>query len=462
MKLLQPYTEQRALPLLTVASSLAQRLRADSLMRNSLYIMCTTVVTSLLGYVYWIVAARTYSHHDVGLASALIGAMTLVSNLASFGMGPALIQTLPQRASGRPWSTTLNAGLAVTILAGLVAGALISVVLPLLSPQFAVVHQSSAYTLAFTAGVPLWTVSLLLDYVFVAERAAGKMLGRNTIFAVLKIPLLGLPLAATHIGALGIVVSWVVATLVAAAGAVLWFIPRLGRGYVLAVRGIVGQVRSMARSLVGHHIINIGGQAPMYLLPTFVVMRLSAADNSYFYITWMLGSLFFIVSPAVAASLFAEGSHASGDVLRKARTSMLIIGALLVPAMAVFWLGGAYIMAVFGPSYPRHGTLLLALLIISAVPDAITNVYVSVLRVQRRLRYASLLNVGMAALTLALAWVLLPLDGIAGAGWAWLIAQIAGSIFIAVDVLVAWWRRGQGLVAAGVTPLATDGPAGKR
>ena len=51
MKLLHPYREQWALRLLDGAPSLAQRLRADSLMRNSLYIMCTTVVTSLLGYV---------------------------------------------------------------------------------------------------------------------------------------------------------------------------------------------------------------------------------------------------------------------------------------------------------------------------------------------------------------------------------------------------------------------------
>jgi O-antigen/teichoic acid export membrane protein len=75
---------------------------------------------------------------------------------------------------------------------------------------------------------------------------------------------------------------------------------------------------------------------------------------------------------------------------------------------------------------------LLSLLIISAIPDAITNIYVSVLRVRRKLYEAALLNTGMAATTLILAWILLPRLGIAGAGWAWLLAQCAGSLGVLV------------------------------
>jgi O-antigen/teichoic acid export membrane protein len=155
----------------------------------------------------------------------------------------------------------------------------------------------------------------------------------------------------------------------------------------------------------------------------------------------MLGSLFFMVSPAVASSLFAEGAHAEEGLWHKARSSMLIISALLAPSMLFFLLAGHYVMAVFGPAYPQHGGTLLLLLIISAVPDAITNVYVSVLRVRRRLGDAAVLNLGMAALTLALAWVLLPSMGIAGAGAAWLIAQTAGSVGVAAHIWLTVQRR---------------------
>src|SRR5438477_3291068 len=101
-------------------------------------------------------------------------------------------------------------------------------------------------------------------------------------------------------------------------------------------------------------------------------------------------------------------------------------------------------MIVFGPSYVRHGLALLVILTISAVPDAITNVYVAVLRVQHHLRQAALLNIAMAALTLLLAWVLLPVLGIAAAGWAWLAAQSLGSVAVGIHLLLAHSCRATG------------------
>jgi O-antigen/teichoic acid export membrane protein len=218
-------------------------------------------------------------------------------------------------------------------------------------------------------------------------------------------------------------------------GGLLLLLPRLGRAYCLAARGIVGQVRSMLTSLVGHHFINLGGVISQYLMPVFVAVRLSPTDNAYFYTTMKLGSFFFMASSAVAVALFAEGSHAADDLPRKVRSSAVISGILLGPTMLVCFLGGRYILLVFGPSYAQHGQMLLMIFVASAVPDAITNIYVSVLRVQRRLRFAALLQLSMAALCLALGWILLPVLGIDGAGWAWLIAQVAGSLAAGVDVI---------------------------
>ncbi|HET8853324.1 MAG TPA: polysaccharide biosynthesis C-terminal domain-containing protein, partial [Ktedonobacteraceae bacterium] len=141
-----------------------------------------------------------------------------------------------------------------------------------------------------------------------------------------------------------------------------------------------------------------------------------------------------------AVSLFAEGSHVADDLQRKVRSSAVIIGILLCPAMLICFLGGRYIMLLFGPDYAQHGLLLLMIFTIAAVPDAVTNIYVSVLRVQRRLRHAALLNLSMALLTLALAWMLLPTLGIVGAGWAFLIAQSAGSLVAGVDVIRIRYR----------------------
>src|SRR5947209_7299962 len=54
------------------ARSLVHRFHSDSLARNSIYIMATTIATGVIGYLYWTVATHIYSAHDVGLASALL------------------------------------------------------------------------------------------------------------------------------------------------------------------------------------------------------------------------------------------------------------------------------------------------------------------------------------------------------------------------------------------------------
>ncbi len=149
----------------------------------------------------------------------------------------------------------------------------------------------------------------------------------------------------------------------------------------------------------------------------------------------MLGSLFFMVSASAATALFSEGSHTTSDLAHKVRTSALLISALLCPILLMFFFAGHTILSIFGINYAQHGLSLLLILMVSAVPDGITNIYVSLLRVQKRFRDAAFLNLGMAVVALALAWILLPLLGITGAGWAWLIAQSSGSLVVGLDVL---------------------------
>src|SRR6478672_7592763 len=47
------------------------RARRDSLLRNSLFIMANTVVTSAFGFVFWLLAARLCSAPVVGLTAAI-------------------------------------------------------------------------------------------------------------------------------------------------------------------------------------------------------------------------------------------------------------------------------------------------------------------------------------------------------------------------------------------------------
>jgi ADP-heptose:LPS heptosyltransferase/GT2 family glycosyltransferase/O-antigen/teichoic acid export membrane protein/thymidylate kinase len=417
-------------------SRLGTRLHADSLLRNSVYVMTSSALTAASGYLYWIIAAHIYPAHDVGLASALIGTMMLCATLANLGIGPTLIQVLPRRQNSSAWSLTLNAVFLTGSVSSVLIGSIAAAALPFVAPKFAEVSNHGGYTLVLLSGVPMLTLAALLDSTFTAERAAGNMLTRTMAFALLRIPLLVIPIVLGRTGALVICVSWILAALGSIIGGAL-LIPRLGRAYRLAWRGILVQIRSMLSLVAGHQFISLGALAPIYLMPVLVVARLSFAENAYFYTSWQVGSLFFMVSPSVATALLAEGSNTPENVLCKARSSLFIIAALLCPAMLVAFLAGHLILSTFGPNYSLYGYTLLTVLVISAIPDAITNVYVSVLRVQKRLVWAAILNIGMAAIALVVAWFLLPQMGIIGAGWAWLLAQTAGTVAVLGHITLA-------------------------
>ena len=49
--------------------------------------MATTLITSGAGYLYWLLAAHTFTAFQVGLGSGLITAFGLISYIGSLGIG---------------------------------------------------------------------------------------------------------------------------------------------------------------------------------------------------------------------------------------------------------------------------------------------------------------------------------------------------------------------------------------
>jgi O-antigen/teichoic acid export membrane protein len=409
--------------------------RADSLLRNSVYIMAVTVVTSILGFAFWLVAARRFSASEVGLSAALVSALTLVSLSSNLGINTAFVQMLPRRRSGAEWSATLTAGLLCGALSSAVGGVVTALVLPLISSRFRILDRHFDYLVVFVAGVVLTTVTTLLDYACIAERRAEKPLVRNTVFSLVKIPLLLVPVVVA-MGTFGIFFAWVAATAVTVIVAAA-MIPGLAREYRLRREGVSEQVRALGHYVAGHHSINIGNFAPWYLLPVFVTVQVSPAATAYFYATWRICGVLSMISPSVASALTAEGANAPGELWRMAARSQRTIMKALVPACVLLALVGHWVLAAFGSAYASEGLPLLLLFTVASLPDSLMDVWVAVLRCESRLRFGAWLQLGTAGFALALSWLLLPGMGITGAGVAWLASRLVGA------ALVVWDHRRQ-------------------
>jgi O-antigen/teichoic acid export membrane protein len=64
----------------------------DKVLRNSFFLMVSTLLMAGLGFVFWVVVARLYSPAEVGLATSLIAASTLIAYVSQLGLNNTLVR----------------------------------------------------------------------------------------------------------------------------------------------------------------------------------------------------------------------------------------------------------------------------------------------------------------------------------------------------------------------------------
>ncbi|HEU5253634.1 MAG TPA: polysaccharide biosynthesis C-terminal domain-containing protein [Solirubrobacterales bacterium] len=408
-------------------------LREQSLFRNSVYIMGTTAVTSLLGFGFWLVAARTLSATEVGRSAALISAMLFVSVFTNLGLGQVLVSRLASRAEGREWSITVTTGLALTAVASLVGGAIAAVLLPTLIPALKG-GLSPATFLLLPLGVTGAACSLVIDYACIAERHAKLAFVRNSAAALLRIGLIPLESVVPVEGTTWILGIWAASFLLIDFVAIFRELPALGHDFRPTLAGWRRELGEIKGLIAGHQSINLGAQASSYLLPVLVSARLGPEQNAYFYTTFMVASALFFIAPAIGNALFAEGAHEpeklGRDVRRAARQVLMLAG----PPALVLLAAGPLILGFFGPEYADEGSTLLLILVGAAFFDSVLQLSLAVLRVRHELREAAIATWATLVVAIAATWFLLPPLGLEGAGLGWALGKVVGVLFCAAFI----------------------------
>lgn len=412
-------------------SRLFQRAR-DPLVQNSLYMTAATVATSLLGYVFWTVAARRYPASAIGEAGAGVSALGFASLIGALGGSMAVLAELPGKARPREWSATITAPLVFTSATTAVTG-LATVVVLSQAGHSAYLYRDGWWIAAFVVGAVATTAFQVLESVWIAEHRAVWFFAASAVFALVKLLIIAVPAFAAF-GATGILAAWSAVLAATTAGCVLVLVRRYG--YRPQLTGLRQQVRSMRQSMTGNYAISVGDQLTLYAVPVIVALRVSPEAAGWFYVAWRVGGFYAVFASAVGTSIFAEGSHRPHRVLPLAVAGLKMILPLVSLGAAVTILAGRLILHVFGAQYAAHSYQLLVLLSLGAFPDAVVTIYRGVLRVHRRYRTAAAICwfialSRLAATALALSWW-----GIAGAGWAWLATQTAGAVWCALDLAV--------------------------
>lgn len=390
------------------------------LFRNGYALIASSLLTSGLGVVYWIIAARLYSPKVVGINSAVISALYLLVNFSHLNLTNALNRFLPS-AGGRAGRLIMSAygiafGLAITASTVFVLG------IERWSPDLALLKQTPLTAVWFVGAIGLWVLFVLQDSALTGLRSAVWIPIENLIFAVAKIVLL--VIFARFVPQFGIFASWT-APLVVLIGLTNWLIfrrelPKREQG-VDSEPAVSGN--DIARYVAGDYAASVLWTSAVTVLPILVLNRLGAEQNAVYYLAYTLAYTLFLISENMGMSLIAEASADESQTEALLQKSFVQSARLVLPAVGVILVGAPLILALFGESYSRGGAMLLRLLALAAVPYLVIAVRVSELRIRRETGRLIVVFGVMAVLLLGGALVLMPSYGVVGLGWAWLLSQ---------------------------------------
>ncbi len=393
----------------------------DSLFRNAMYLMASTAVMSVLGFVFWIFVAHLYAPADIGVASALISLSTLISNFSLLGLNTGIIRFLP---SSKQPSGDINAS-ALTVAFVTTAIASVFVLFGGHFTSHLTLLDNPWHKLLFVVLMSAVSLNSLTDAVFIANRRGEyHTIGYGT-FGVVK---LILPLLFIPFGATGVFGAYILA--MAASLLVSYYLMRRGCGYRLFSRPTWTLLKNMRRYAFHNYLGAIVASLPAQLMPLFIIRQINAPAAAFFSMAWTMVNLLYIVPSATTQSLMAETVHDGQQLANHLKRTIKLLTLLLVPAVALAVVVSPHLLALFGAQYRINGTGIFQVFSLATFFVAITAVGITILNIERRtwgvvaVQASSTIATGIAVL-----WLVR--FGLPGIGAAFFVGNVVSSIVVA-------------------------------
>ena len=423
-----------------------------TLLANAGSMVGTTLITSVLGVAFWLVAAHSFSPAAVGVAAAAVSAMTLLGFMGTLGLGTLLMGELPRREDGH--RSLLHAALVVNLLVGSALGLGFAVIAPLVSANFGALRGSLPSAGLFAAGVGLTALAFVLDQALIGLLRGGLQLARNVVFALVKlVALIAIAVGVANAGAPWIYTAWAAGIAVSLA-VLIRFYGRADGGRLRPSFALLIQMRASAAS---HAAVNLALETADLAMPILVVALLSASANASFYIAWMIAGFLVMVPLSLSTVGYAIGSADAAGLARRFRFTFVTSLGFGLLANLVLLPAASPALRVFGQGYAEQATMALHLLALGVFPLTVKTHYVAIHRVQRRLGAALPIVWGGTLLELGGGAVGAALDGLTGVALGWLAGLCIEAMVMGRDVAlgVLSERMGAPLRVATNEDLAT-------
>ena len=403
----------------------------DPLYKNSLFLMLSSVSIAGSGFFFWLIAARFYSTENVGLASAIISAMFLLSMLSLLGFDVALVRFIPKREDK---NELINSCLTISFIFSLILAMIFVAGINIWSPSLIVIRENKISVLLFlifTGAISL--TSLQKGGIFVGFRRTEYSFIQTiaTLGRLIALPFL------VAFGSFGVFISF---------GIGPCFVSILGFFLISKVHSVYKPIPGIKKEVVndifhfslGNYFARLFESLPASVLPIMVINILGAESNAYFYIAWAISGLLLAIPRFTSVSLLAEGSYNREELIRDTKRAAKFIFLLLGVAIIGIFLFGKYLLWIFGEEYARYSFEVLSILVLGSIPFAFNALYATVKRVKNEVKPVILVYGSVAAITIVGSYFLMQTMGLVGIGYAWVIGNGVVTIGIGLKMIQRW------------------------
>jgi O-antigen/teichoic acid export membrane protein len=366
---------------------------------NSTGLVAGKAVQMGTGYLFWLVAARTVSVHDVGVSAAAISAVMLCTQLGLLGVGAAAIALIGRRQARA--EDVVGAALAVLATAAAVAAVIALVVIGRLPGDLSDAIGNVPFAVCFVVASVFGTAIICFDQVSIAVGHGHDTFPRYLTSGLLAVGVL----AAASVGAAP--VAWTVLacwTVDAAVSSVLgWVQARRRLGVWVRPRLRREPVRELLRIGLPNHALTLSERAPALIVPILTAQLASATTAAAWYPAWMMAWVAYTAPVSVGLAQFSaivrNPERLRATTADALRWSLLLGGAIAV----VLVVAAGPVLSLLGAEYAASSTGALRVLALGLVPYAVLQAYNGVCRATARLREATVTGVvlGLAACTAA-------------------------------------------------------------
>lgn len=413
--------------------STASRLWSDPLSRGGLALLINTGLTGVLGFGYWLIAARLFSTYAVGVAGALVAATTLFSGFGQLNLSGMLMRFLPTAKGKSRRLVLLTYTYAASVSALLAAISLVGVktFASPTSPLRLDTIQSTAFVLA-VAATAIFTIQ---DSVLIGLRRTMWVPAENGAFGIAKIGTLFV-LAPVR-SAFALFGAWMIplTLTIPVISTVLFhrFLPKASRRRSPAFLGrraaLLGrEMRStIIRFTIGDATGGLFTQAWIYLLPIIITASLGASVNALYFTSFLFSSTIDQVAINYASPLTVEGAHSPAKIAALVSSTLRQIFIIVFPTVVALAFLCPWLLRAFGDKYVA-GVPLLRLLLLASLPKTVSAVYYAYCRVERTTYKSALMQAYVCIATLSAVLLVAHSHGLVGIGISIVVVQTSAGV----------------------------------